>query len=82
MQTHLRGRDMITTQEWTKDELDTVIDVAVDQGLHKVTFELVDRRENAAVLAAKGMGFAEFSGRVAFVRMIEQAERGERGIRT
>jgi N-acetylornithine carbamoyltransferase len=30
MQTHLRGRDMITTQEWTKDELDTVIDVALD----------------------------------------------------
>src|SRR5690606_2967567 len=30
MQTNLRGRDMITTQEWTKDELDTVIDVALD----------------------------------------------------
>lgn len=30
MQTGLRGRDMITTQEWTKDELDTVLDVAVD----------------------------------------------------
>jgi len=30
MQTHLRGRDMITTQEWTKDELDTVLDVAID----------------------------------------------------
>lgn len=30
MQTHLRGRDMITTQEWTKDEIDTVIDVAMD----------------------------------------------------
>ncbi len=30
MQTHLRGRDMITTQEWTKDELDTVIDIALD----------------------------------------------------
>ncbi|HSK22177.1 MAG TPA: ornithine carbamoyltransferase [Egicoccus sp.] len=30
MQTHLRGRDLITTQEWTKDELDTVIDVALD----------------------------------------------------
>ena len=29
MQTGLRGRDMITTQEWTKDELDTVIDVAL-----------------------------------------------------
>ncbi len=30
MQTGLRGRDMITTQEWTKDEIDTVIDVALD----------------------------------------------------
>jgi N-acetylornithine carbamoyltransferase len=30
MQTHLHGRDMITTQEWTKDELDTVLDVALD----------------------------------------------------
>ena len=30
MQTYLRGRDMITTQEWTKDELDTVFDVAMD----------------------------------------------------
>jgi N-acetylornithine carbamoyltransferase len=30
MQTHLHGRDMITTQEWTRDELDTIIDVALD----------------------------------------------------
>jgi N-acetylornithine carbamoyltransferase len=30
MQTGLRGRDMITTQEWTKSELDTVLDVAFD----------------------------------------------------
>ena len=30
MQTYLHGRDMITTQEWTKDELDTIIDVALD----------------------------------------------------
>lgn len=30
MQTYLRGRDMITTQEWTKDEIDTIIDVALD----------------------------------------------------
>ena len=30
MQTHLRGRDMITTQDWTKDEIDTVMDVAFD----------------------------------------------------
>ena len=30
MQTHLRGRDLITTAEWTKDELDTVLEVALD----------------------------------------------------
>jgi len=28
MQTHLRGRDCITLQEFTKDELDTLLDVA------------------------------------------------------
>ena len=30
MQTNLRGRDLITLQEWTKEELDTVLDVAFD----------------------------------------------------
>jgi len=30
MQTYLRGKDMITTQEWTRQELDTVMDVAFD----------------------------------------------------
>ncbi len=30
MQTNLRGRDMITTQEWTRDEVDTIIDIALD----------------------------------------------------
>ena len=30
MQTDLRGRDMITTQEWTKEEIDTLMDVAFD----------------------------------------------------
>jgi N-acetylornithine carbamoyltransferase len=30
MQTHLRGRDMITTQEWTRDEIDTIMDLAFD----------------------------------------------------
>ena len=30
MQTDLRGRDMITTQEWTRDEIDTLLDVAWD----------------------------------------------------
>ncbi len=28
MQTHLRGRDLISLQEWTKDEVDTLLDVA------------------------------------------------------
>jgi N-acetylornithine carbamoyltransferase len=30
MQTHLRGRDLITEQEWTKEEIDTLLDVAFD----------------------------------------------------
>jgi N-acetylornithine carbamoyltransferase len=30
MQTFLRGRDMITTQEWTKEEIDTVMEVSQD----------------------------------------------------
>ena len=30
MQTDLRGRDLITLQEWTKEELDTVLDVAFE----------------------------------------------------
>lgn len=30
MQTDLRGRDLITTQEWTREEIDTLIDVAWD----------------------------------------------------
>jgi N-acetylornithine carbamoyltransferase len=30
MQTHLRGKDLISTQEWTKEEIDTIMDVALD----------------------------------------------------
>jgi N-acetylornithine carbamoyltransferase len=30
MQTHLRGRDLIDLQDWTKDELDTIFEVALD----------------------------------------------------
>jgi len=30
MQTNLRGKDMISTQEWTRDEIDTIMDVALD----------------------------------------------------
>ena len=30
MQSDMRGRDMITTQEWTKEEIDTVMEVALE----------------------------------------------------
>ncbi len=30
MQTHLRGRDLIALQEWTKEEIETALDVAFD----------------------------------------------------
>ncbi len=30
MQTHLQGRDLITLQDWTKDEVDTLLDVAFE----------------------------------------------------
>ncbi len=40
MQTHLHGRDMITTQEWTKDELDTIIDIALDLKRRRALGEL------------------------------------------
>ncbi len=30
MQTGLRGRDLITTQDWTKEEIDTVLELALD----------------------------------------------------
>ena len=39
MQTDLRGRDMITTQEWTRDEIDTLLDVAWDLKRRRVTGE-------------------------------------------
>ncbi len=39
MQTHLRGRDMITTQEWTRDEIDTVLEVALDLKMRRALGE-------------------------------------------
>lgn len=30
MQTNLRGRDLITCQEWTKDEIDTILEIAFE----------------------------------------------------
>ena len=39
MQTDLRGRDMITTQEWTRDEIETLLDVAWDLKRRRATGE-------------------------------------------
>ena len=30
MQSNLRGRDMVSTQDWSKDEIDTIMEVALD----------------------------------------------------
>ena len=37
MQTDLRGRDMITTQEWAKDEIETILDVAFELKRERAT---------------------------------------------
>jgi len=37
MQTDLRGRDMITTQEWAKDEIETILDVALELKRERAT---------------------------------------------
>jgi N-acetylornithine carbamoyltransferase len=37
MQTDLRGRDLITTQEWTKDEIQTILDVALELKRERAT---------------------------------------------
>lgn len=39
MQTDLRGRDLISTQEWTRDEIDTLLDVAWDLKRRRATGE-------------------------------------------
>ena len=39
MQTNLRGRDLISTQEWTRDEIDTLLDVAWDLKRRSATGE-------------------------------------------
>ena len=39
MQTDLRGRDLITTQEWTKEEIETLLDVAWDLKRKRATGE-------------------------------------------
>jgi ornithine carbamoyltransferase len=40
MQTGLRGRDLITDQEWTRDEIDTVLEVAFDLKRRRALGEL------------------------------------------
>ena len=57
MKTNLRGRDMITTQEWTKDEIDTVMDLAFDlkrAGNARRGVYLSDGTINIALLKQEG----------------------------
>lgn len=54
MQTDLRGRDMITTQEWTRDEIETVLDVAWDLKRKRAL------GESQAVLRDKVLGMLFF----------------------
>ncbi len=45
-----------------------LVDIAVDLGLHKVSFELVAHREEAAIRAARSMGFRDVAGLVGWVK--------------
>ena len=78
MQTHLHGRDMITTQEWTKDELDTIIDVALDLKRRRALGEqhaLLDNKVLAMLFffsstrtrASFEAGMAQLGGHAAFI---------------
>ena len=39
MQTHLRGRDLITTQDWSNDEIGTILDIARDLKMRRALGE-------------------------------------------
>lgn len=78
MQTHLRGRDMITTQEWTRDEIDTVMDVAFDLKRRRALGEkhaLLDDKTLAMLFffsstrtrASFEAGMAQLGGHAAFI---------------
>jgi N-acetylornithine carbamoyltransferase len=78
MQTNLRGRDMITTQEWTKDEIDTVLDLALDLKraravgrshtylLHK-TLAMLFFFTSTRTRASFETGMAQLGGHAAFI---------------
>jgi L-amino acid N-acyltransferase YncA len=47
-----------------------LLDLAADLGLHKVTFQLVEQREDPAIFAAESVGFAEVAVLKEWVRDI------------
>ncbi len=78
MQTHLRGKDMITTQEWTKSELDTVFEVAKElkraRALGKPHAYLRDKTlamlfffSSTRTRASFEAGMAQLGGHAAFI---------------
>lgn len=78
MQTHLRGKDMITTQEWTRSELDTVFEVAKElkraRALGKPHAYLRDKTlamlffySSTRTRASFEAGMAQLGGHAAFI---------------
>ena len=78
MQTHLRGRDLITLQDWTKDEIDTLLDVAFalkrDRALGQPHPYLRDRVlamlfffPSTRTLASFEAGMAQLGGHAQFI---------------
>jgi len=78
MQTDLRGRDMITTQEWTKEEIETVLDVAFDLKRQRALGEVQPLLRDKALAmlfffastrtrASFEAGMAQLGGHAAFI---------------
>ncbi|MDQ4078315.1 MAG: ornithine carbamoyltransferase [Chloroflexota bacterium] len=78
MQTHLRGKDMITTQEWTKSELDTIFEVAKELKLARAigkahpylrdkTLAMLFFFSSTRTRASFEAGMAQLGGHAAFI---------------
>jgi len=78
MQTDLRGRDLITTQEWTKEEIETLLDVAFQlkreralgighPWLRDKTLALLFFFSSTRTRASFEAGMAQLGGHAAFI---------------
>lgn len=78
MQTHLRGKDMVTDQEWTRSELDTVFEVAKElkraramgvphASLRDKTLAMLFFYSSTRTRASFEAGMAQLGGHAAFI---------------